>query len=237
MPRKSALGRSASGKPIAAVVFDRDGVLTYFDLDAVRSFLGPRLHIGVEELIGRWQQWGETTGWPRSPQEERRFWQGFWDDVCNDLAIHCAARTELQAFDYTTAVRPFPDARPALLYARQCGLRIGVLSNFSLASLQESLVAAGLADLVDVACAATVIGAAKPDARSYEAVLEGLGVGPEETIFFDDELPCVEGARALGMHAYLIDRWKTQQGSDSGVARDLGVLETLLGANAEGRDG
>src|SRR3954449_9461605 len=181
MPMRPALGRGASDKAIAAVVFDRDGVLTYFDLDAVRAFLGQRIHIGVEELIGRWQQWGETNGWPRSQQEERRFWQGFWDDVCNDLAIHGAARTDLQAFDYTAVVRPFPDARPALLYARQCGLRIGVLSNFSLASLHESLVAAGLADLVDVACAATVIGAAKPDARSYEAVLKELGVAAEET--------------------------------------------------------
>jgi putative hydrolase of the HAD superfamily len=232
----SLKGDRVSHKAIGAVVFDRDGVLTNFDYAAVRAFLEPRLPIGLEELIGRWQRWGETIGWPGSVQAEGVFWQGFWDELCNDLAINGVVRAELQAFNYTSVVQPYPDARPAMLHARRCGLRIGVLSNFSLASLDESLVAAGLADLVDVACAATVIGAAKPDPRSYAAVLHGLGVAAEETIFFDDELPCVEGARAVGMHAYLIDRWGTEQELRPGVARDLAVLGSLLQAHAQGVD-
>jgi putative hydrolase of the HAD superfamily len=44
-------------------------------------------------------------------------------------------------------------------------------------------------------------GIAKPDSRFYQLVCDRLGVAPHETIFLDDKLPCVHGARAIGMHA------------------------------------
>lgn len=213
---------------IRAVVFDRDGVLTDFDLAAARAFFQTRLPIALDDLMGRWQQWGDTNGWPENVGEESIFWQGFWNEVCRDVAVDQAVQAELLAFSYTSVVQAYPDARPALLHARRCGLRIGILSNFSLASLDASLAAAGLADLVDVACAATVIGAAKPDPRAYEAVLRELDVAPGETMFIDDERSCVEGARAVGMHAYLLDRSSVNHGLQDGVVSNLSVLATLL---------
>lgn len=59
----------------------------------------------------------------------------------------------------------------------------------------------------------------KPDVALFRHALERFGVAPGEAIFFDDHLPNVETARALGMHATL---W-----SDAGAAearlRRLGV--------------
>lgn len=213
--------------PLRAVVFDRDGVLTQFDWAAIHAFLQPRLAVGLAELGPRWQRWGQAAGFPRTLDEEAHFWQGFWDHVCDDLSVPPAVAAELRAFDYTSVVRPYPDARPALLHARRRGQAIGVLSNFSLASLDASLAAAGLADLIDAACAATVVGAAKPDPRSYAAVLAALDVAPEATLFFDDEPACVAGAQAVGMQAYLVDR-RAQAPTGPGVVRDLGALAALL---------
>jgi putative hydrolase of the HAD superfamily len=45
------------------------------------------------------------------------------------------------------------------------------------------------------------IGVMKPDPRIYQAMLEKLGVSPPETIFVDDFLENVEGARRLGMRS------------------------------------
>jgi glucose-1-phosphatase len=45
------------------------------------------------------------------------------------------------------------------------------------------------------------VGAAKPSARIYEAVLEKAGCRPEECFFTDDLLPFVEGARRAGIDA------------------------------------
>jgi putative hydrolase of the HAD superfamily len=42
---------------------------------------------------------------------------------------------------------------------------------------------------------------AKPDSRFYLLICERLGVAPYETVFLDDKPVCVQGARAIGMHA------------------------------------
>lgn len=48
------------------------------------------------------------------------------------------------------------------------------------------------------------IGLRKPDRECYEHVLARLGLSeaPGRAVFFDDNLSCVHGARAVGMRAY-----------------------------------
>lgn len=41
----------------------------------------------------------------------------------------------------------------------------------------------------------------KPDPRIYRAVLKSMKLKPEETVFIDDRLPNVKGARKVGMNA------------------------------------
>lgn len=214
--------------PICAVIFDRDGVLTSFDMEATAHFFQPLLPIALDELLQRFQQWGETVGFPRSIAQEGSFWYGFWNRLSDDLTLAATVRAQLQRFDYTSVIRPFPDAKSALMASHLHGLRVGVLSNFSLASLDASLTAAGLAEFVHIACAAMVIGAAKPAPASYLSVTKALGVLPEECLFFDDELPCVEGARALGMHAYLVNRGRNNHALSQWIVRDLSALPIIL---------
>lgn len=210
-----------------AVIFDRDGVLTYFAEDEIQAFFAARLPISVEALVGRWQAWGTRVGFPRSTDEEDVFFRGFWNNLADQLQLAPEVRTELLTLSYTRFIRAYADAHPALVAARAAGLQIGVLSNFSLASLIESLQVVGLADLVDIACAATVIGASKPDPAAYNTVLRALQVSPERCLFFDDEQPCVDGARAVGMHAYLVDRG-LRSASQRHVVPSLASLTDLL---------
>jgi putative hydrolase of the HAD superfamily len=213
---------------VEAVIFDRDGVLTDFDLGLVSRFFAPLLPVSLAELATCWQEWGQRTGFPRSLAEEERFWFAFWENLSDRFALSQQVRSRLQAVNYADFIKPFPDARPAMQAARSRGMKIGVLSNFSLASLELSLEAAGLADLVDVALAAPVLGVAKPDAGSYLAVTEALAVKPPACLFFDDEVPCVEGASKVGMHSYLVDRRRSGHALNEGVVSDLSVVELIL---------
>ena len=213
---------------LQAAIFDRDGVLTYFDQEAAMTYFRRLMPIDIPELARRWRQWGLKVGFPSSVEAEVIFWQGYWEQLCTDLGLDDAIRAELQAFDYTSVVRAYPDARPALIHARSRGLRIGVLSNFSLATLEASLHAAGLADLVDAVCAAPVIGASKPEPAAYHQVLSDLGVKAESAIFFDDEIPCVDGARALGIRAFQVDRSAVADDLAMDIIRDLTSLPALL---------
>jgi len=212
---------------IRAVIFDRDGVLTHFDFAPVRALLGD-LHFPLSEARERWHGFCARNPPPSSEEAERRLLAGFWGEVADHLGLGSDWRARFAAFDYTSTLRPFADARPALTAVRRRGLHVGVLSNFPMASLRASLATVGLLDLVDVAAAAPVIGAAKPAPEAYLHVLEALGVAPHECVLVDDEAPCVAGARALGIHAYLLDR---RPGGDG--ERERGTVSTLDALVAE----
>lgn len=212
-----------------AVVFDRDGVLLDFDLEAAARFFASRLPISLWDVFARWEVWGAHQGFPRSLEEEVRFFTGFWDALADELDLSATIRGDLHAFDYTTCFSVFPDALAALQLARAANLRVGVLSNFSLASLEQSLRTTGLAPWIDVACAATVIGAAKPAREAYAITAARLGVALEHCLFFDDEPPCVAGAAASGMVAYQVDRQLAAHDLAAGKVADLSALALLLG--------
>jgi putative hydrolase of the HAD superfamily len=216
--------------PVKAIILDRDGVLTDFDGAAATAFFQPLLPFSLAEIAERWAKWGSKVGFPRTLAAEQHFFEGFWNAIAAELDLSAAMREQLHQFDYTRMMRPFAEVRPILLQVREQGLRIGVLSNFSLASLDASLRAVGLADLIDVACAATVIGAAKPAPAAYLFTSQALGVQPAECLLFDDEIACVEGGRAVGMCAYLVDRRRTAHAFSERIISDLTAIPQILQA-------
>ena len=214
--------------PVRAVIFDRDGVLTYFDIEGAIDFFTPILPLSMEELAQRWEKWGQRVGFPRTLAEEKAFFNGLWDNLSDEFALSDVKRNTLYQFDYTSLIRPYPDARAMLMEAKQQNLLVGVLSNFTLASLERSLSAAGLADLVDIAYSSTMIGAVKPDPNAYLTITNALSVEPEACLFFDDEMPCFEGGQAIGMHAYFVDRNRSQHMIAHNVVCNLSALPTIL---------
>jgi|GEM_PF-782250 len=214
--------------PVKAIIFDRDGVLTHFAVTDAIAFFQPLLPLTLDEIARKWDQWGAKVAFPRTTSEEKIFFNGLWNALSDEFKLSRAAREQLLRFEYIHYLRPFADARPALLDARRRLLPIGVLSNFSLASLEDSLLAVNLADLIDAACAATVIGASKPSREAYQIASRALGVLPEECLFFDDELACVEGGRAAGMHAYWVDRRRTSHALAENIVHDLTAIPQIL---------
>ena len=220
---------------IRAAIFDRDGVLTTFDVVAATNYFRHLLPISVMELAGRWQLWGNQHGFPHSLAEESAFFVRFWDTIADELALAPEVRAQLHTTDYATFVTPFPEVAAMLQWLQAQGVKIGVLSNFSLASLDRSLEAAGLAHWIDAAVAATALGAPKPAPAAYAHIVERLGCAPEECLFFDDEPECVAGGEAAGLHSYLVDRRRRDPGAGYAGLRsipDLSALPAILAAGA-----
>jgi HAD superfamily hydrolase (TIGR01509 family) len=212
---------------LQAAIFDRNNVLIEYDFAYAQAYFGPLLPISIWELGDRWQSWGETAGFPATPADEEPFWQGFWDHIGDDLGLAGPVRDTLHRFRYVDVLRPFPDARPTLLALRALGLRIGVLSNFPLATIESSLTAVNLLDVVDAALSSTNIGVAKPDPQAYWHMLHALNAPPEATLFVDDTLIHVTGAQNLGMAAYLLDRRRASSALAQGIIHKLSVLPAL----------
>jgi putative hydrolase of the HAD superfamily len=211
--------------PIEALVFDHDGVLADVDYRAAAAFFGRLLPISLGELSREWNRWLELA----RPQDSGGIrWDDFWDHVSDRLQLTPEVRRELKAFHYLSIFRAFPDARPALLEARQRGLRVAVLSNTPLVDLGEPLRHIGLADLVEVICNPLTTGTAKPAPEAYQRVLAALGLEASRCLFFDDEETHVTGAAAVGMEAWRVDRQRPEHALQQRVIRDLSALPLIL---------
>ncbi len=213
---------------IEAIIFDRDGVLIDFDLAQAHAFFQPLLPFPLTELFGHWQKWGEKVGFPKNAAEEKSLFHGFWSQLSDEFELSQTKRAQLYELSYTRFLRPYPEVPLVLEDIRRRGLRIGVLSNFSLATIETSLEATGLLDLVDAACAALVIGCAKPEPEAYLTVTQALGTKPENCLLFDDKATHVKGGQAIGIHSYLVDRRRSDHDLAQGIVCDLSVIPTIL---------
>lgn len=132
-------------------------------------------------------------------------------------------RAMLESLRFTA----FPDAAPALRALRGRGMRLVVASNWD-CSLPSWLEGAGLWDLLDGAVSSAEVGQPKPSPAVFHAALELAGAEPHEAIHVGDSLEGdVEGARAAGVRAVLVDRQGTAPPGVESVA-SLADVASLL---------
>lgn len=93
-----------------------------------------------------------------------------------------------------------PEARDAILQAKDVGIRLAILSNeLDLFYGVEFRKRFPLIELFDVIVDATYTGILKPDPRAYERVLAELGLPREACVFVDDQKKNIEGAEAVSL--------------------------------------
>lgn len=98
----------------------------------------------------------------------------------------------------------YEDALPALAVLREHGVKIGLVSNGS--RDLEQFVAHHRLD-ADCAIGSRAFGRTKPHPEIFRHVLSLLDVLPEDAAMVGDSFEDdIEGARALGMRAFLLDR-------------------------------
>jgi HAD superfamily hydrolase (TIGR01549 family) len=98
----------------------------------------------------------------------------------------------------------YDDALPVLAVLRGHGLRLGLVSNGS-RDLHEFVAHHALE--VDVAIGSRAFGRTKPHPSIFREALTALEVEPEEAAMVGDSYEDdIEGAEALGMQAFLLDR-------------------------------
>ncbi|MGH3051506.1 MAG: HAD family hydrolase [Gaiellaceae bacterium] len=98
----------------------------------------------------------------------------------------------------------YDDALPVLARLRESGLKIGLVSN---TSRDLDAFVRHFALEVDAWISSGVHGKVKPSPTIFKACLELLELRPEEAAMIGDSpADDVDGARALGMQAFLVDR-------------------------------
>jgi putative hydrolase of the HAD superfamily len=120
-----------------------------------------------------------------------------------ELASGCATEIE-QGWEVSENFELFEDALPVLEEVHGAGLSVGLVSN-GVRDLTQ-FVAHHRLD-VDAIVDSRTHGRVKPHPTIFQAALDALGVAAAESVMVGDSLEeDIEGARALGMRAILIDR-------------------------------
>lgn len=100
--------------------------------------------------------------------------------------------------DFYKGDRLAGDVVESALMARRNGMQIGLLSN-NVATLRADIDRLGIAHLFDEIVISAEIGIMKPYPQTYLTILERMGKVAAASVFIDDVLENIEGARQVGM--------------------------------------
>lgn len=164
-------------------------------------------------------------------RHDEEIWIRFTEDIVRGMggrgpAVSALAVEIVRAWEHSPNFELYEDAPPVLRELRRHGLRIGLVSNTSrdLARFVDTFSLD-----VDAWITSGSHGMVKPSPSIFLAVLEALGVEPAAAAMVGDSpLDDVEGARALGMRAFLLDRAGRFAGR-ADVLADLYALPAALG--------
>jgi FMN phosphatase YigB (HAD superfamily) len=219
---------------IQAIIFDRDNTLVHFDSTRVEA-VGARIASIAPELpaaapLGAWRRWPGP--WPRHVDEEPAFWRRFWTTLGQEHSLsdrQVAALAAEVAAIYHTCFTAFPDTALALAELRAAGLRLALLTNFELPSVDRTLAGAGIDPaLFDAIHTGVGLGIVKPDPRAFLAVAAELGLPPAACAVVDDLGENVAAARSIGMRGVQIDRSLPLTATAADRIGSLGALLELL---------
>ncbi len=154
-------------------------------------------------------------------------------DWWRELVFRTLGQENQACFDelFETFARPdvwrvFPDVEETVREARARGLHVGIISNWD-ERLRPLLDKTELRDHFDSLTISCEVGTEKPSAEIFLAALQAAAVTPDEAIHIgDSESEDMQGAQAVGMGAFLVDR----QGHNAAALRDLRDLWARLDA-------
>jgi putative hydrolase of the HAD superfamily len=204
---------SQNAVPLSAVVFDVD-----FTISKPGPDLGPEGYQRLGQRFGlaldpeRYEEariaaLDELKRHPELDHDEE-VWVLFTQRIIVGMGgtgdTYACAAEMTRAWEQAEHFELYEDALPVLQDLRKRGLRLGLLSNTA-RDLDVFVAHHGLD--VDAVLTSRAHGKTKPHEAIFRAMLEALGVDAGAAVMVGDTVEDdVEGARAIGMRAVLVDR-------------------------------
>lgn len=234
-----ACGDAVDPVDIRAVLFDLD-----FTLAKPGPDLGPegyqrmgrRFGLELDPALYKEARVAAVEGLQKHPdfRHDEEIWVAFTERIIRGMGGNSDRAYELavemtRAWEHAHNFDLFDDAIPVLEALRGHGLRLGIVSNTG-RDVDEFLAHHNLR--FDAALSSKVHGKVKPHPTIFRAVLERLDVEPENAAMVGDSPEDdLEGARALGIRAFLVDREGIHPDAPDRLP-DLFALPAALGLRA-----
>jgi 2-haloacid dehalogenase len=235
--RRRLLSLAASGPLLQATSsYTRAGPTKAVALDGFAVFDSRVITARVEELLpGKSPEF--TAIW-RTRQFEYTWlrtmmgaYADFWS-ITEDALIYSAKTLKVELtrprrehlMHGFSELRPWPDAPAALRKLHSSGVRLVLLSNFTLAMLNSAVASSGLQDLFEPHLSTDQVRAYKPDPRAYRMAVDALKLAREEIVFAAFSAWDGAGAKAFGFPTFWVNR-------TGAPLEELGFTPDGIGAN------
>lgn len=224
-------------KKLKALLFDFGGTLAFLDYELLaREFSRERRRLDAlalehAEYAGRAaidRHLMAKSGQAVSGAYEQ-FFRGWMEaaGIPEEEFRECAARFTAIHREATLWRVVRPGTFEALEAFKSAGYKLAIVSNAE-GQVEADAKRFGLAPYFDVIIDSHIVGVAKPDPRIFQIALERLGMGPDEVKFTGDIYSIdVEGARAAGIEARLIDQHRRYTWVEHEKIRHIGELHSI----------
>lgn len=205
-----ATANRASAVPrgqIKAVAFD---ALAVFDVRPVFT-LAEEFYPGrAIELANLWRTRQFEYAWLRTLSKR---YSDFWsvtDDAlvfaANTLKLELTNEKRTRLVESYLALKCWPDALAVLHTLKNAGIRLAVLSNFTLRMLESCVRSGGLESVFDHLLSTDRVQAYKPDPRAYQMGIDAFGLKREEILFAAFAGWDASGAKLFGYPTFWVNR-------------------------------
>jgi len=128
-------------------------------------------------------------------------------------------------------IMPFDDTMSTLIDLRRRGLTLNVISNGRAVKQWEKIIRLGLEAFFKNVIISEEVGFSKPDGKIYEIAMDEAKCAPEESLFVDNDIVSILGARKMGINTILMNRVsKLPESTHGGPAvNSLSEILPLLG--------
>jgi putative hydrolase of the HAD superfamily len=227
---------------LKAVLFDLYDTLAYVDIQDYRHFkslMAAEAGLTTELFVSRWKHYTRAAARGEILTTEERVARVLRDSQVALTYVLIRKLSELEIQLQEQHVHLFIDAQDTLARLKSQGLRLGLVTNTSLATGNVPNILS-IQAFFDTMVFSYAVGITKPEAGIYLAACERLGVAPEACLFVGDgndrEL---DGARHVSMRTLMVgqqrhEQLRTEQSNSCDYRvehlRELvPIVETLLG--------
>jgi epoxide hydrolase-like predicted phosphatase len=182
---------------IHAIIWDIGGVLERTEDPTPRQKVADRLGVGLKELTRLF--FGQTDNY--SVQLGEITPETHWENVRTQLGLTEQEMIAIQD-EFFAGDRMDMDLVNHIRELKQ-NYCTAVLSNYMAVLRQRITGEWQIGDAFHHLIISSEVGLMKPSPEIYQFALETVGFAPEETVFIDDFIENVEGARAVGIHGIL----------------------------------
>lgn len=190
-----------------AIIFDLGGVLLNLDYDLTEKAF---ISLGMPNFGESYSQLQQTQLFDRFEKGEVSSFH-FINQLLDRLPLGTTANQVVHAWD--AMILDFPLERLTFLEGLSKKHRIFLLSNTNdlhidavRRSLKKAVGHRNLERYFEKTYFSSAIGMRKPDSEIFEFVCSENKLNPATTLFIDDSPQHVEGAKALGIHAILLEK-------------------------------